>query len=95
MRQALCHGYRLGPAGGRTCPAGFLDVVYGISLDIGTTTMAAHLCNLRTGDLLGGANTLNPQVPFGEDLMSRVSYAMLNEDGVAIMQGLCSRPSTA
>jgi len=66
---------------------GFLDVVYGISLDIGTTTMAAHLCNLRTGDLLGAANRMNPQVPFGEDLMSRVSYAMLNEDGVARMQG--------
>ena len=66
---------------------GFLDVVYGISLDIGTTTMAAHLCNLRTGDLLGGASRMNPQVPFGEDLMSRVSYAMLNEDGVARMQG--------
>ncbi len=66
---------------------GFLDVVYGISLDIGTTTMAAHLCNLRTGDLLGAASRMNPQVPYGEDLMSRVSYAMLNADGVERMQG--------
>lgn len=66
---------------------GFHDEIYGASLDLGTTTMAAHLCNLRTGDLLGASSRMNPQVPFGEDLMSRVSYAMLNADGVERMQG--------
>ena len=60
---------------------GFRDDVYGVALDVGTTTMAAHLCHLRTGELLGTASRMNPQVPFGEDLMSRVSYAMMNEDG--------------
>lgn len=60
---------------------GFHDNIYGIALDVGTTTMAAHLCHLRTGELLATASRMNPQVPFGEDLMSRVSYAMMNEDG--------------
>ena len=66
---------------------GFHDAIYGVSLDIGTTTMAAHLSDLRTGNLLGAASRMNPQVPYGEDLMSRVSYAMMNTDGVGRMQG--------
>ena len=66
---------------------GFHDAIYGVSLDLGTTTMAAHLCNLRTGDLLGAASRMNPQTPYGEDLMSRISYAMMNDEGVERMQG--------
>ena len=66
--------------------AGFQDRIFGVALDIGTTTMACHLCDLRTGDLLGTSSQMNPQVPFGEDLMSRVSYAMMNKDGTERMQ---------
>ena len=65
---------------------GFHDDIYGVALDVGTTTMAAHLCHLRTGELLATASRMNPQVPFGEDLMSRVSYAMMNEDGTERMR---------
>ena len=58
-----------------------------------TTTVAAHLCHLRSGEILAAASRMNPQVPYGEDLMSRVSYAMMNEDGTermhaAIVEGL-------
>ena len=60
---------------------GYHEDIYGVALDVGTTTMAAHLCHLRTGELLATASRMNPQVPFGEDLMSRVSYAMMNDDG--------------
>lgn len=60
---------------------GYHEDAYGIALDVGTTTMAGHLCHLRNGELLASASRMNPQVPFGEDLMSRVSYAMMNEDG--------------
>lgn len=72
---------------------GFHDDLYGIAVDLGTTTVAAHLCHLRTGAVLATASRMNPQVPYGEDLMSRVSYAMLHEDGVermhqAIVTGL-------
>ncbi len=57
---------------------GFHDRAYGIAFDVGSTTVAGHLCDLRTGDVLASAGEMNPQIRFGEDLMSRVSYVMLN-----------------
>jgi uncharacterized 2Fe-2S/4Fe-4S cluster protein (DUF4445 family) len=72
---------------------GFHEDLYGVAVDVGTTTVAAHLCHLRTGAILATASRMNPQVPYGEDLMSRVSYAMMNDDGAdrmhrAIIDGL-------
>lgn len=64
---------------------GYHDGVYGLAVDIGSTTVAAYLCNLRTGELLATDSAMNPQVTYGEDLMSRISYAMLNEDGLDTM----------
>ncbi len=60
---------------------GFHDVALGIAFDVGSTTVAGHLCDLRTGDVLASAGSMNPQIRFGEDLMSRVSYLMMNPDG--------------
>ncbi|HEY7177750.1 MAG TPA: ASKHA domain-containing protein [Gaiella sp.] len=57
---------------------GFHDAAYGIAFDVGSTTVAGHLCDLRTGDVVASAGAMNPQIRFGEDLMSRVSYVMLN-----------------
>ncbi len=57
---------------------GFHDVAYGIAFDVGSTTVAGHLCDLRTGDVLASAGAMNPQIRFGEDLMSRVSYVMMH-----------------
>ena len=56
-------------------------VVYGLAVDLGSTTIAAQLCNLDTGEVVATADTMNPQIRFGEDLMSRVSYVMMNEGG--------------
>ncbi|MES0879373.1 ASKHA domain-containing protein [Roseibium sp. SCP14] len=53
-------------------------VAYGLAVDIGSTTIAAHLCNLRNGRTVSSAGTSNPQIRFGEDLMSRVSYVQMN-----------------
>ena len=64
---------------------GFRDRALGIAVDVGSTTLAAHCCDLVSGELLGSAGAMNPQIRFGEDLMSRVSYAMLHEDGAAQM----------
>ncbi|MBM3679595.1 MAG: DUF4445 domain-containing protein, partial [Actinobacteria bacterium] len=58
--------------------AGFHDLAYGIAFDVGSTTVAGHLCDLSTGDVLASAGAMNPQIRFGEDLMSRVSYVMMN-----------------
>ncbi len=60
---------------------GFREHAYGIAIDVGSTTIAAHLCNLSTGEVVAAAGVMNPQIRFGEDLMSRVSYVMMNPGG--------------
>jgi uncharacterized 2Fe-2S/4Fe-4S cluster protein (DUF4445 family) len=59
---------------------GFHDQVYGLAVDIGTTTIAAHLNNLETGEVVAAAGIMNPQIRFGEDLISRVSFIQQNPD---------------
>ncbi|MBV0912038.1 ASKHA domain-containing protein [Anianabacter salinae] len=59
--------------------------LYGLAIDLGSTTIAAHLCDLRNGEVKASAGVMNPQIRFGEDLMSRVSYAMMNPGGDAEM----------
>jgi len=64
---------------------GYMEGIFGLAVDIGSTTIAGHLCDLRTGRILGTEAIMNPQVKFGEDLMSRVSYAMNNPGGLEKM----------
>ncbi|MFW6097897.1 MAG: ASKHA domain-containing protein, partial [Chloroflexota bacterium] len=61
---------------------GYQEGIYGLAVDIGSTTVAGYLCDLRTGDVLATESVMNPQVTYGEDLMSRVSYAMSHSDGL-------------
>lgn len=73
---------------------GYYDgTVYGLAVDLGSTTIAAHLCDLSTGEVVASSGLMNPQIRFGEDLMSRVSYGMMNAGGagemtVAVREGL-------
>ncbi|ALG91865.1 drug:proton antiporter [Actibacterium sp. EMB200-NS6] len=61
---------------------GFHDgALYGLAIDLGSTTIAAHLCDLVNGEVRASAGIMNPQIRFGEDLMSRVSYVMMNPGG--------------
>ncbi|NBT32770.1 MAG: DUF4445 domain-containing protein, partial [Rhodobacteraceae bacterium] len=55
--------------------------IYGLAIDLGSTTIAAHLTDLRNGTVKASAGVMNPQIRFGEDLMSRVSYSMMNPGG--------------
>ena len=64
---------------------GLHDRALGVALDIGSTTIAGHLANLADGEVLASDGVMNPQIRFGEDLMSRVSYAMMHEGGAAAM----------
>ena len=57
---------------------GFKGHAYGLAFDVGSTTIAAHLCDLSSGEVVESAGIMNPQIRFGEDLMSRVSYLMMN-----------------
>ena len=74
---------------------GRMEKGYGLAVDIGTTTVAGYLCNLIDGKVVATASIMNPQVIYGEDVMSRISYAMTNPDGLehmnqAILDGLNS-----
>ena len=60
---------------------GLRDDIYGLAVDVGSTTIAGHLCSLTTGEVLASGGVMNPQIRFGEDLMSRVSYVMMNPGG--------------
>ena len=64
---------------------GLHERVLGAAVDVGSTTLAVELCDLASGEVVATAGAMNPQIRFGEDLMSRVSYAMLNPDGAARM----------
>jgi len=62
-------------------PGLFESGLYGLAIDLGSTTIAAHLTDLETGEVVASSGLMNPQIRFGEDLMSRVSYSMMNPGG--------------
>ena len=62
-------------------PGYYEGTVYGLAVDLGSTTIAAHMCDLQTGEVVASSGIMNPQIRFGEDLMSRVSYSMMNPGG--------------
>jgi uncharacterized 2Fe-2S/4Fe-4S cluster protein (DUF4445 family) len=83
---AVYHGAGLGEARILHVWPGFYEgTIHGLAIDLGSTTIAGHLCDLVTGEVLASSGLMNPQIRFGEDLMSRVSYAMMNEGGAAEM----------
>jgi hypothetical protein len=61
---------------------GYVEESYGAAVDIGSTTVALYLCNLRTGELLAAESEMNPQIVYGEDVMSRIQYAIEHPDGL-------------
>ena len=66
---------------------GLRERLYGVAVDVGSTTVAAHLCDLASGEVMASAGMMNPQIRFGEDLMSRVSYVMENPGSRAELTG--------
>jgi len=66
---------------GRLCCAvwpGLRERAHGLAVDVGTTTIAVHLCDLASGEVVATAGAMNPQIRFGEDVMSRLSYIQQN-----------------
>ncbi|GGA20740.1 ASKHA domain-containing protein [Neptunicoccus cionae] len=66
-------------------PGFYEGSIYGLAVDLGSTTIAGHLCDLQTGEVVASSGLMNPQIRFGEDLMSRVSYSMMNDSGAQEM----------
>jgi uncharacterized 2Fe-2S/4Fe-4S cluster protein (DUF4445 family) len=64
---------------------GLVDRGYGLAVDIGTTTVAGYLCDLTSGEVVAADSMINPQVIYGEDVMSRITYAISNKDGLRDM----------
>lgn len=64
---------------------GNTDHRYGLAVDIGTTTVAGYLCDLTTGEVLVTESMMNPQCKYGEDVMSRITFHMMNDDGLQRM----------
>jgi uncharacterized 2Fe-2S/4Fe-4S cluster protein (DUF4445 family) len=60
---------------------GIAEKSYGLAVDIGTTTVAGYLCDLTSGEVVASDSMTNPQVMYGEDVMSRITYVMNHEDG--------------
>jgi uncharacterized 2Fe-2S/4Fe-4S cluster protein (DUF4445 family) len=72
---------------------GFAEFSLGLAVDVGTTTVAGFLCDLDTGKVLAHHSMMNPQTPYGDDVMARITYAMTKPDGLekmhaAIIAGL-------
>jgi uncharacterized 2Fe-2S/4Fe-4S cluster protein (DUF4445 family) len=65
---------------------GYQEKVYGVAADVGTTTIVVHLCELLSGQILATESCMNPQISYGEDLMSRVSYVMEHSDGLSTLR---------
>ncbi len=70
---------------------GFKPAAHGVAIDIGSTTVAAHLADLTSGTVVATDGIMNPQIRFGEDLMSRVSYVMMHPEGAAELTGAVRR----
>lgn len=72
---------------------GYVEESYGVAADIGSTTIAAYLCDLQTGAVVAAESEMNPQIVYGEDIMSRIHYTMDQPDGLgalnkAVIEGL-------
>jgi uncharacterized 2Fe-2S/4Fe-4S cluster protein (DUF4445 family) len=61
---------------------GYMEKSYGAAVDIGSTTIALYLCDLETGEILAAESEMNPQIVYGEDVMSRIQYAISEPDGL-------------
>lgn len=62
------------------------DIILGVAVDIGTTGISAYLINLETGEVINKNSYLNPQTEYGGDVLSRISFAINNEDGTKILR---------
>jgi uncharacterized 2Fe-2S/4Fe-4S cluster protein (DUF4445 family) len=67
-------------------PAILTPGAFGLAVDIGTTKLAAYLVRLDTGETVAMAGAMNPQIAFGEDIISRISYAGRKPDGAKVLQ---------
>lgn len=64
------------------------DACYGIAYDLGSTTIVGYLMDLNTGKDVAVASVMNPQMVYGDDLVSRISFATTQEGGAEILRSV-------
>ena len=69
-------------------PAVTTPGAYGLAVDVGTTKLAAYLVRLESGETVARAGAMNPQVAYGEDVISRIAYAGREPDGAKKLQAV-------
>jgi uncharacterized 2Fe-2S/4Fe-4S cluster protein (DUF4445 family) len=67
---------------------GFHEQVYGLAIDLGTTSLAVYLLDLASGEVVAQAGDMNPQIRYGEDIMSRVSHVMQKPEDAPLLTSL-------
>jgi uncharacterized 2Fe-2S/4Fe-4S cluster protein (DUF4445 family) len=77
---------KIGLHGNEVVTAGRVeDRLLGVAIDVGTTKIAAYLTDLETGEILAAKGMMNPQIAYGEDIISRISYA-IDHDGETLQR---------
>ncbi|MEG0772693.1 ASKHA domain-containing protein [Clostridium sp.] len=77
---------------GVICGKSLIDIqekfndVLGVAVDIGTTGISAYFVNLESGEILNKVSCLNPQTEYGGDVLTRITFAINNEDGTEILR---------
>lgn len=69
-------------------PGDTTDHNYGVSIDIGTSKIVAHLVNLNNGKVIATAFVENPQLSHGEDIISRITFASSSRDNALSLHKL-------
>ncbi len=60
--------------------------LFGMAVDVGSTKLAMYLVNLETGKTVGKAGAMNPQIAYGEDVVSRIAYSNQGETQRQVLQ---------
>ncbi|MBN1844188.1 MAG: DUF4445 domain-containing protein [Sedimentisphaerales bacterium] len=79
---AVCHGSSVVAWE----PGDTRQSLHGVAVDLGTTTMVLHLVDLRSGQVIQTSSRANPQIEFGDDVISRIQYASVHEGGLQRLQ---------
>lgn len=67
-------------------PGNIMNGNFGFAVDLGTTKIACYLLELNTGELIRSNSMMNPQILIGEDIITRISYAMKGPQDLSELQ---------
>jgi len=60
--------------------------LYGFAVDIGTTKLAGYLVDLNSGKILAAVSMMNPQISYGEDVITRIKFTMESKENLQVLR---------